>query len=675
MKNRQKLIQWAKYIGGVILLGIIYHLAARLGLLMANVQPNTSPVWPPTGIAIAALLLVGIRYWPGITLGVIFGYFFNNNALNISIGLAIGNTLEAIIAVYLLRRFTGFHNSLDRVQDVIGLGVFGALATTISATIGVITLLIAGSDIQPYIWTIWFTWWIGDFLGVLVIAPLLLILFNCWPIRWKVRSIIEAGIVFTLLLTVTVYVFANQSRDQVTHEAMIYVIFPFIIYAALRFTQTGAVTSVALVSGIAIYGTAVGAGPLVRNTINESLILLQTFMGVASLTALTLGATTAQRQSAEEALKQRVNDLAKLNDSSQTFLGIFDTQSVYETVCRLAVEKFGLTAAWIELEDGNEKEESVVAPFGLTKNQVKQVKASLALKESGQARINGSHVFLIEEIQRSVLFLPLIITSNSFGKLALMSSDLKFFNKDREVLLESYANLTAVAIQNTWLLDQVKSGNERLHALSHRLMEVQEAEKLNLSRELHDESGQVISAMMVQLGLLERDANNPEMTKQYAQELKRIASEVLSNLHEMAVRLRPASLDHLGLVTALEQYIAEFGRQHRMDVQFETVGISGKRHSLEIETAVFRIVQESLTNVLLHAHASRADVLLSQRKNILSVIIEDNGVGFIPENVATHTHLGLFGMRERVEMLGGKFSIESNIGKGTTIQVEVPNGD
>jgi signal transduction histidine kinase len=206
-------------------------------------------------------------------------------------------------------------------------------------------------------------------------------------------------------------------------------------------------------------------------------------------------------------------------------------------------------------------------------------------------------------------------------------------------------------------------------------MEVQEEEKLNLSRELHDESGQVISAMMVQLGLLERDANNPEMIKKYAQELKRIASDVLSNLHEMAVRLRPASLDHLGLVTALEQYISDFSRQHSLDVQFETVGITGKRHLLEIETAIFRIVQESLTNVLLHAHASRADVLLSQRKNMLSVIIEDNGVGFIPENVATHTHLGLFGMRERVEMLGGKFSIESNPGKGTTIQMEVPNGD
>ncbi|MHB8135705.1 MAG: MASE1 domain-containing protein [Anaerolineaceae bacterium] len=676
MKNKLNSTHWVKYAGGVLLLGIIYHLAARLGLLMANVQPNTSPVWPPTGIAIAALLLFGIRYWPGITLGVIFGYMFNNNALNVSIGLAIGNTLEAVVAVYLLRRFMDFHNTLGRIQDVIGLGIFSAIATTISATIGVITLLIVGNNIQPYIWTIWFTWWIGDFLGALVITPLLLIWFSSWPIRWKRKTMIEAGLVLLLLLIVTVYVFANQTLGQVTHEAMVYVIFPFVMYAALRFTQIGAVNSVALVSGIAIYGTAIGSGPLVRSSINESLILLQTFLGVVSLTALTLGATTSQRQAAEEALRQQVKDLAKLNDSSQTFLGIFEPQKIYETVCQFAVEKFGLSASWIELEDGNPQAESVVAPFGITTSQIQQIKTYFASQETNpDAKQNGPRDFMLKGVSGVLSLLPLKFADKSIGQLAMMSNDHKFFSPDREILMNSYANLVAVAIQNTWLWDQVKSGNERLHALSHRLMELQETEKLNLSRELHDESGQIISAMMVQLGLLEREANNPEMIRQTAQELKRIASEVLSNLHEMAVRLRPASLDHLGLVTALKQYISDFSRQHSLDVQFETIGITEKRQSLDIETAIFRIVQESLTNVLLHAHASRVDVLLSQRKNILSVIIEDNGVGFIPENVATHNHLGLFGMRERVEMLGGKFSIESNIGKGTTIQVEVLNGD
>ena len=374
MEKRKNARLNIKYGTGVILFGIIYHLAARLGLLMANVQPNTSPVWPPTGIAIAVLLLFGLKYWPGVTLGVIFGYFFNNNALDVSIGLAAGNTLEAIAAVFLIQRFGTFHNSLDRIQDVISFGVFSALATTISATVGVITLLIVGNDIQPYIWTIWFTWWIGDFLGALVITPLLLIWFTNWPIKWNSKKFIEGGIFLLLLLGVTGYVFANQTLGQVTHEALIYVIFPFVIYSALRLTQIGAVNSVAIVSGIAIYSTAVGSGPLVRSSINESLVLLQTFMGVVSLTALTIAATTSQREEAEEALKHRVYDLAKLNDSSQTFLGIFDTQTIYETVCRFAVEKFELTGSWIEMESGVENKYSCITPYGITENQIHQLK-------------------------------------------------------------------------------------------------------------------------------------------------------------------------------------------------------------------------------------------------------------------------------------------------------------
>lgn len=677
MKLKKGNLRIISYIGGVVLLGVIYHLGARLGLLMANVQPNTSPVWPPTGIAIAALLLFGKKYWPGITLGVIFGYLFNNNALNITFGLAIGNTLEAIIAVFILQRFMDFHNSLDRIQDVLSFSIVSALATTISATFGMATLLIFGRLVLADGWTIWLTWWIGDFLAALVITPLLLIWFTSWPIRWNRKALIEVSIVLGLLFLVTYYVFADQTLGRVTHEAMVYVIFPFVLYAALRFTQLGAVSSVALVSTIAIYGTAVGHGPLVRSSINESLILLQTFLGVVTLTALTLGAATSQRKLAEEALHQRIDELAKLNDSSQTFLGIMDTQTMYEMVCRFLVEKFGAIAAWIELDDGNEESSSIVAPYGISEAMVRHIRSSPAEQNNTtQPTINPAvNDHTSRQLKSNLVFLPLRFSTKTIGKLAIVDQNPQPSSQDRGVLLDSYANLVSVAIQNTWLLDQVSSGNERLHALSRRLMEVQEAERLNMSRELHDESGQVISAMMVQLGLLERDATKPAIIREHVQKLKNFASDLLSNLHDMAVRLRPASLDHLGLITALEQYIADFSRQHSLDVQFETEGLANRRFPLEVETAIFRIVQESLTNVLLHARATRADVLINRRKNLLSVVIEDDGVGFIPETVSASTHLGLFGMRERVEMLGGKFIIESRLGKGTTIQVEVPDVD
>jgi len=183
---------------------------------------------------------------------------------------------------------------------------------------------------------------------------------------------------------------------------------------------------------------------------------------------------------------------------------------------------------------------------------------------------------------------------------------------------------------------------------------------------------EVEHAVMIQLGLLERDAERPEAVRRQVSELKETTGELQENLHKLAVDLRPASLDHLGLVTALQQYVGEFSRQYAMQVEFEAVGMQPERLPIEVETALFRVIQESLTNVVLHAQASRVDVLISQRNGQVVATIEDNGVGFIPSSATFEDHLGLFGMRERVEMLGGKFTVESSPGKGTTVNVEVP---
>jgi signal transduction histidine kinase len=243
------------------------------------------------------------------------------------------------------------------------------------------------------------------------------------------------------------------------------------------------------------------------------------------------------------------------------------------------------------------------------------------------------------------------------------------------VLTQSYANLAAVAIQNAWLFDEVRMTNRQLHALSQRLMKAQEDERLHLSRELHDESGQLLAALTVQLGLLERASEHPEIIHSRISELKSTAKAIQENLHQLAVNLRPASLDHLGLVTTLQQFIQEFSRQYTIAVEFEAVGMQDKRLSIEVETAIFRIVQESLTNVALHAQATRVDVLLSLTDKRVSAIVEDNGVGFVPALAATEEQLGLFGMRERIEMLEGTLTIESSPGKGTTIKAEAPCHD
>jgi signal transduction histidine kinase len=533
----------AVYLFKLASLAVVYHLAARLGLKMAYVQINTSPVWPPTGIALAALLLFGYNLWPGISLGVLVGSLLTGAPVGLAVGMALGNTLEALVGAYCLKRFVGFHNAMDRIQDVVGLALFSVLSTALGASIGILTLLLTGGIVWQAAGNIWITWWIGDLLGALVVAPVLLVWATPPSYRATRRMVDEGVVVLALLAAVTWYVFGSRAYAGVLHQAMIYVIFPFMIWTALRLGQRGAATAVFLVSGIAIWATSQGMGPFSLESKNDSLVLLQTFMGVVSLTSLILAAAATERRKAAGALHQRVKDLAALNE------------------------------------------------------------------------------------------------------------------------------------QNAWLFEEVRQGNQQLHALSQRLMKAQEEERLHLSRELHDESGQLVAALTMQLGLLERDASQPEALNQHITELKRATQEIQDNLHQLAVNLRPASLDHLGLVTALQQYTEEFGRKYDIQTDFEAVGMRGRRLPIEIEIAMFRIVQESLTNVALHARATHVDVLVNVHETRVAATIEDDGVGFSPLPSAAENTLGLFGMRERVEMLGGRLSVESAPGKGTTVTAEVPYHD
>lgn len=672
----------AIYLLKILALAVIYHLAARVGLKMAYVQINTSPVWPPTGIALAALLIFGYRVWPGISLGVLIGSILNGADLMVALGMAIGNTLEALMGAYLLKRFVNFHNSMDRIRDVVGLGAVSVLSTAISATIGTLTLMLVGSGDWVAFGAIWSTWWIGDLLGALVVAPALLVWIAPLSLWSQNRQYREGLVLFALLTFVTWYVFGGKPPDGILHQALLYLVFPFIIWAGLRLGQHGATMTMFIVSGVAIFGTVQGLGPFSLESRNDSLILLQTFLAVVSLTALILAAATTERRDAAEALQKRAEELSTLNDSSRTFLDNFEIASIYHTICRLAVTHLGLDVAWIETpsREGEESHPSAIAGIPAEAVEIQKKQWESCLQSPSQnvrlvVTVDDIHPPITNSSYNACAQFPLMFSNQPIGALKLLSKCKDFFTVEKQILIQSYANLAAVAIQNTWLFDEVRMTNRQLHALSQRLMKVQEDERLQLSRELHDESGQLLAALTVQLGLLERDADQAALIRARTVELKRTANMLQENLHRLAVNLRPASLDHLGLVTTLQQYIQEFSRQYNLYVDFETVGMRNVRLPIEIETALFRIVQEALTNVVLHAHAKRVDVLVSLTDKGVSAIVEDDGVGFIPASTMTEEQIGLFGMRERIEMLGGALTIESSPGKGTTVKAEAPYHD
>ena len=197
---------------------------------MAYVQMNTSPVWPPAGIALAALLLFGSNLWPGITLGVLLGSLFTGAPFALALGMSIGNTLEALLGVYLLRHFLDFHNALDRIRDVISLAFASLIVTTIGASFGSVTLALLDNSLWQSFGSIWVTWWIGDLLGALVVAPLLLTwLIPPW-LKDNWRRYLEGIILFAVLALITWYVFSNNPPLGTPHQALLYVIFPLMIW-------------------------------------------------------------------------------------------------------------------------------------------------------------------------------------------------------------------------------------------------------------------------------------------------------------------------------------------------------------------------------------------------------------------------------------------------------------
>jgi len=290
----------------------VYFGAAKLGLTMALVAEQVTAVWPPTGIALAALVLFGNRLWPGIALGAFLANLTAHEPLASACGIALGNTLEAVLGAYLLRRFVEFRPSLARIKDVFGLiGLAAGLSPIVSATIGVTSLCLGG--VQPWdrYGSIWWVWWQGDAMGDLVTAPVLLTCLTKARIGVQTAGrAAEAAALFATLIIVTQIVFAGRLAKGISDYPLEYTVFPFAVWAALRFGPPATTLVSFVASGIAIWGTIHGFGPFARWTTNERLTLLQSFMGVVAVTGLVLAAATSERKHIEGSLCENNERLA-----------------------------------------------------------------------------------------------------------------------------------------------------------------------------------------------------------------------------------------------------------------------------------------------------------------------------------------------------------------------------
>ncbi len=281
-------------------LALVYFVSGKAGLSLAFVNPSATAVWPPTGIAIAALLLFGYRLWPGVLLGAFLVNMTTAGSLPVCIGIAVGNTLEALAAARLSKVHANGRNFTNRTRDILKfVFVAGVASPIISATIGVTSLVVGGyapRAASPQIWT---TWWLGDATGAVVIAPLILLWVSNHRVHWEWRRLLEAAALLGCLLLIGAIVFGGVLLEGTRKYPLEYLCIPFLLWAGFRFGTRAAATATLLLAATAVWGTFHNLGPFAVGTPTESFFLLQMFIGVVAIMSLSLAAIFAERQSAE----------------------------------------------------------------------------------------------------------------------------------------------------------------------------------------------------------------------------------------------------------------------------------------------------------------------------------------------------------------------------------------
>jgi signal transduction histidine kinase len=274
---------------------------------------------------------------------------------------------------------------------------------------------------------------------------------------------------------------------------------------------------------------------------------------------------------------------------------------------------------------------------------------------------------------------PLLTRSEALGVLNLASDDLVSFDEQELTLLSAIGRQLGMAVENARLWEGLKQRDRLRSQFLEQAMVAQEEERKRIARELHDQIGQALTSFLLGLGTLDAQTDGAEevvISLARLQDLKAIVTDTLDDVRNLALGLRPSVLDDLGLVPAVQRTVRTYGARHQLAIDFQLVGLEGVRLSSSIETSLYRIVQEALTNVAQHASAHHVSLVLEGRDRSVVLIVEDDGQGFDVERLmrgpANKRWLGLHGMRERAELLGGTLTIESAPGVGTTVFVQVP---
>jgi len=407
-----------------------------------------------------------------------------------------------------------------------------------------------------------------------------------------------------------------------------------------------------------------------------------------------------EKEGLEQKVKERTDELqrqaeklATLNTLATTVSQSLNLREVLRSALDEVLVLMKLEAGWVVLQDGQREGLDLLASHGLPeKVTLTQVQCILnqsicsEVLELGQPRVvcNAlehacpSAEYLRQEGLTFRVCVPLRSKDRILGVMTLfggLSNGQQELTEDTLEMLIAIGRQIGIAVENASLYEELRQKGTLQRQLLERVITVQEEERKRIARELHDQTGQSLTSLIMTLKVLE-EASSPQRARAHIGELRDMVVQVLKGVHDLALQLRPSVLDDLGLPAALRHYLRGYEDRFRLPVDLQILGLDRERLAPEVETALYRIVQEALTNVARHSRAHSVSVLLERRGASMKLIVEDDGQGFdVARVMGSGPHegnLGLYGMRERASLLDGTLTIESTPGAGTTVFVEIP---
>ena len=660
----------SRYLFGVLAVAAAYYAAAKLGLALAYLHGTVTALWPPVGVGMAALVLFGPRLWPGVAIADLLVANFST-PLGTVLGQTVGNTLEVVIAAVLLRRVAGSRVALTRVPEVFALVACAAVGTLVSAVFGSTSLRLGDVITRDEYADVWRTWWLSDFSGALVVTPFILTWLGTRPIRVGRREAIEGA----AMLAVLVLLAEVPSQRDVP-----YVVFPVLIWAALRMGPRGAATAVLLASGLTVLNTAHNAGPFVRESITGSLHSTQLFLAAAALTSLVLAAVTAERASAGAALRANEERLrsvvaeqtalrriatsvaadsppaalfAQVTEELGRLLGVPNASIVrYENDTSATV-----VGSWTDHQDVGAWPVGTTLPLDGDTVVVRVLHSGQPQRVDTYEGVGGELAARLRELGfSSSVAAPVRVGGGLWGVVVASARAPGQLASGTERRLCDVAELVAQALANA-------DAHEMLAASRARIVQAGDAERRRLERNLHDGAQQRLVSLALQLRLADAQLDrDPAAARDALARASAELREALEELRELARGIHPAVLTERGLGPAVE------GLASRSPVPVETAAWPDDRLPPPIEAAVYYIIAEAITNTAKYADASHIAVSVREEADRTLVEVRDDGVGAADPAAGT----GLRGIADRVEALEGRLQVSSPPGAGTLIRAEIP---